>query len=234
MWRFGITQLTILFFSCWYMGGLYGTIFFVALVCLGNMLFKHFGYIPISFADLGMSFELDDCTNNLVSYFEVGKVDFEAVKERIYEQGIKHIPTLRYVRADMMGISLFKIGSMDSAKAQVKKCDEKISNDEQVVNYCTKLGVKLLPTYKPLWEIHVLENYTKDTSLVFFVLQHSLMDAIGFVSLLSALLDNQFKLTMKKNIQPSPWYWDLVYVILGPFYTIYIAARFKMLSSDKG
>ena len=99
----------------WSLGFLYGTLCLFFLYKSAEVIFRFFGYVPISIADLGMGFEEGDCTNNLVSYFETGKVDFEAVKQRINQRGISKFERLRYIRNDIFGLALFKIGTEEEA-----------------------------------------------------------------------------------------------------------------------
>jgi len=120
MWEFGILQISIMTLAFWKLGFLYGFGFMFILYHLAENVLKMLGYEPISFVDIGMGFEKGDCTNNLVSYFEVGKVDIDSVKKRIYDQGIAKIPRLSYTRNDILGLGLFKVGNESEAKYGVQ------------------------------------------------------------------------------------------------------------------
>ena len=95
------------------------------------------------------------------------------------------------------------------------------------------MATQKLDKNKPLWEIHILENYNKDSSIMCFVFQHSLLDAVGFVSFISAILDTQFSLRMKKKFTKISLKWKIICLIFGPLYTAYMSTRFKMFKSDK-
>ena len=233
MWKYGVLQITILTLVYYNFGFIYGTIFTLALYKVAEAVFQALGYAPINIADIGMGFEEGDCTNNLVSYFEVGKIDIDSVKKRVYQKGISKIEHLRYIRSDILGLALFKIGSEEEAMMQTIRTTKECKNDQEIIDYCSELAVKKLDHSKPLWEIHVQEDYQKDKSLVFFVFQHSILDAVGFASLVSALLDNQFTIRMKKKFTPITWQWKIIYLMFGPLYTAIWSARFKMFSSDK-
>ena len=246
MWNYGILQISIITLAYWKLGFLYGSGFLFILYHLAENVFKMFGYEPISFVDIGMGFEKGDCTNNVVSYFEVGRVDIDSVKKRIYEKGILKLPQLRYIRNDILGLGLFKVEAANETispelyfnspfhKSQIKRVKKEVRDEQGVIDYCSGLAQYKFDMSKPLWECHVQENYTKDTSLLFFVFQHSLLDAVGYCSFISCILDNQFEIKMKKKFPPITWYWRLAYLVFGLIFTTYMSARYKMLKSDEG
>lgn len=230
----GILQITIVTLSYWYLGFLYGSGFLFLLYHVAENLFIALGYQPVPFVDIGMEFEKKDGTNNLVAYFEVESLDLDSVKKRIYEQGISKIKNLRYVRSDILGLALFKIATEEEAKLQIKRVNKEVKTDQEVLDYCSHLAQYKIDRSKPNWECHVQENYTKNTSLVFFVMQHGLIDAVGYASLMSCLLDNQFKLKMKKKFTPISFAWKVFYCVFALPYTSYMSLKYKMIKSDDG
>lgn len=115
----------------------------------------------------------------------------------------------------------------------MKRVDTEIRDDQDILKYSSTFAQSKFDPSKSLWEWHVQENYTKDTSLIFFVIQHGLFDRIGFVSLMSCLWDNQFQLKMKKKFVPITWYWKIFYITFRLFFAAYIGAKIKDWTTDK-
>jgi len=42
-----------------------------------------------------------------------------------------------------------------------------------------------MPKDKPQWEMHLCEDYSKDTSVLFMRMHHSFTDGVGYVSMMS-------------------------------------------------
>ena len=72
------------------------------------------------------------------------------------------------------------------------------------MDYLVVLSDKNTDWTKPLWEFRVVENYTEDTSLILYKFHHSLMDGVGFASIMSSINDDQFTSKINKQfVQPS-------------------------------
>ena len=54
------------------------------------------------------------------------------------------------------------------AKDQIQSIDENLSTKEDINKYMAKLMAIDLDRSKPLWQIHIKEDYGKDTSVIFF------------------------------------------------------------------
>jgi len=78
--------------------------------------------------------------------------------------------------------------------------------------------VKDLDRSKPLWEIHVEENYDENTSIVFILVHHILSDGMGIMSLITFMNDehNPNIVTQYRNI-PFLYYYVLpiLYIPIG-------------------
>lgn len=79
---------------------------------------------------------------------------------------------------------------MEEARHQVKIIKEDIQTQEDLQAYMAKLMSKPMDADKPLWEIHVKENYTEDSSVVFCIIHHLLSDGMGIVGLITFLNDH--------------------------------------------
>ena len=70
---------------------------------------------------------------------------------------------------------------------------------------------------KPLWECHVIENYSDDTSAVIFRIHHSLSDGVGIVSMMSCVNDDKFSLRINKEFTQLNFFQRLILTVLSPF-----------------
>ena len=52
-----------------------------------------------------------------------------------------------------------------------------------------------------LWEFHLVEDFSEDLSAVIVRMHHSFIDGIGFVSMMSWMNDDQFKLKIDKRFK---------------------------------
>lgn len=89
-----------------------------------------------------------------------------------------------------------------------------------------------LPLNKPLWEIHFVENFSEDTSVVLMRINHTFTDATGFISLMSCLNDDKYKLKIDKKFPQVSWAMQIFYALFGPLYCLYLGGVMKFLSTD--
>lgn len=185
------------------------------------------------FSDLIVQNEPGDGTNNIITYAELGKCTFEQFKKRVHDQGVTKIPKLRAKIFGICGFYLWQEIDPAVAMKQVKICEEKIRDEDSLTKYCEKQLARKLDRSSPPWEIHFIEEFEKDTCVMVMLIQHSVCDATGFVSLMSALLDNQFKLTLKKHIEPPKWYMCPIYFFMAFFYFGHLTGKYAKINSDK-
>jgi hypothetical protein len=185
------------------------------------------------FSDLIVQNEPGDGTNNIITYAELGKCTFEQFKKRIHDQGVTQIPKLRAKHFSIIGFNLWQEVDASVAMKQVTLCDEKIRDEESLTKYCEKHIARKLDRNSCPWEIHFIEEFEKDTCVMVMLIQHSVCDATGYVSLMSALLDNQFKLTLKKHIEPPKWYLCPIYFFMAFFYFGHLTGKYAKIHSDK-
>ena len=122
----------------------------------------------------------------------MGKIKTEELKNKyFYEMGIKKFRRFRQIWVKIFGFWFFKDSDPILAKNQVKKIDTEIHCQKDIDKYMARLMEKEMNTNKPLWEIHVAENYEDDTSIVFILIHHMLSDGMGIISLITFLNDNQ-------------------------------------------
>jgi len=100
---------------------------------------------------------------------------------------IKKFTRFRSVWIKCFGLWLLKETDSEKAKFQVKDIKEELNSHEDLKAYFAKLMSKKMDYTKPLWEIHVKENYKDDTSVVFCVVHHLITDGMGMVSLITLL-----------------------------------------------
>lgn len=123
--------------------------------------------------------------------------------------------------------------SVEEAKKQVIKVTKSFKSEEECLEYWNDLLNQQMDFSRPLWEFHLCENYTKDTSIVFVKMHHALSDGVGFVCLMSLLNDDQFKVKSNKNIKPPTFLQSILLYLLSPFYGLFLMYNFMKTRTDK-
>ena len=117
---------------------------------------------------------------------------------------------LHFVRALQFS---FKYIDPKIAKNQFMKWKENIKTRDDCINYLKILIQEYMEYSKPLWEFHVVENYSDDTSAVIFRIHHSLSDGVGIVSMMSCVNDDKFSLRINKEFTQLNFFQRLVLTV---------------------
>jgi diacylglycerol O-acyltransferase len=142
----------------------------------------------------------------------LGKITAEDLREKyFYKKAIKNHRRLRQIWVKFFGFWFFKDVPSKLAKEQVKKIDQNVNCQEDINTYMAKNMVKEFDRSKPLWEIHVIEDYDEDTSMVFFFMHHIIADGMSMVNLMTLMNDNHNPEEMDKRTIP------FVYMYIIPF-----------------
>lgn len=121
---------------------------------------------------------------------KLGKIKTEVLREKyFYEKAIKTHRRLRQIWVKFFGFWFFKDVPSIGAKMQVKKIEEKVRCQEDINAYMAKSMVKEFDMSKPLWEIHVIEDYDENTSIVFFIMHHLIGDGMSMINLTAFMND---------------------------------------------
>ena len=113
--------------------------------------------------------------------------------------------------------SSFKCIDPKIAKNQFMKWKENIKTRDDYINYSKILIREHMDYSKPLWEFHVIENYSDDMSDVIFRMHHSLSDGVGFVSMMSCVNDDKFSLKINKEFTQLNFFQRLILTVWSPF-----------------
>ena len=105
----------------------------------------------------------------------------------------------------------------------VKRIDAEIHTDKDIFEYQAKLTSNEFDMRKPLWEVHVIENYDENTSVIFIVVHHLIADGMGILSLITFMNDNH----NPDNIQQFREIPFFYYYILPLIYIPYGLFRFS-------
>ena len=77
-----------------------------------------------------------------------------------------------------------------------------------------------------------MEDYSCDSSVVFFRVDHTFADGVGIISLISCLLDNEFSIKMKKKFEPLSLLWQIIYTVTGQYHFNLRARRERLMQPD--
>lgn len=90
-----------------------------------------------------------------------------------------------------------------------------------------------MPYDKPLWEMYLLENYSENESIVFVRMHHSFTDGVGYVSLMSCINDEKYKIKMDKKFPEAGLVERVLLAIATPFYIAILLITFTGIRTDK-
>lgn len=107
---------------------------------------------------------------------------------------------MRTILKKYLGFYFWKEVTEEFANKQIMQLEMDLKSEDDCMAYLNKIARTEIDITKPRWEFRHVENYTKDKSVVFFRMHHGWCDGVGFVSLMSALTDNQFTTKLTKQI----------------------------------
>lgn len=126
-----------------------------------------------------------------LGFLKIGSIKAEELREKYFASiAIKKFRKLRQKWIKFCGFWLLKDVPISEAKLQIKSINSEISTDEQIEAYLSKIIATPVDESKPLWEIHIKENYQENSSVVFIVFNHLIADGMGFINLITFLNDN--------------------------------------------
>ena len=114
--------------------------------------------------------------------FELEKVKFDEIKEKMYSTVIHHIKRFRQIPVNYLGFYFWKEVDKNIAKDQIKICEAEIKSKDDILQYTQKLLGSKLDRDKPQWQLIYVEDYTEATSLCFFKFHHSFTDGAGVIN----------------------------------------------------
>ena len=160
------------------------------------------------------------------------KVKFEDFEKMVYERGILNIRKLSQIRTYLCGVYYWKDIDREVARKQIIRCTKKLNNEQEVLQYVSEMLSQDMPVDKPLWEFHILEDYTKDTSIVIPKLHHSFTDGIGYISLMSCLTDNKYNVKNTKLVPKPSFLQNLLLYIGSPYFVYKLLFAAKKMKTD--
>ena len=147
-----------------------------------------------------------------------------------YEKGILKFKRLRQIWIDFYGFWFFKEIDPQLAKCQIKTIDEKLNTQQDINDYIANLIVADLDKNKPLWEIHIKEDYDEETSVVIVLVHHLLSDGMGILTMISFMNEEKDFQSIDSFKQIPFWAYYILPLIYFPVAfarTIYKGATCK-------
>ena len=232
MWKYGILHLIFLCSAYALFGCLYGFIFLGVTIVVIDRILSQLGYCRLNYGDLSMLYELEGTKNNIAGYFVMNKIGFEAFKAHFFEKALMKIPRMRSKLINKFGINLWKDIGLDAGK-QLVKWTLNLSTEDELIKHCEDLCNEQMDFSKPLWKISLLENYSLTESVVFINLHHSFTDAGGILELISWINDKDKKIKVDKAFPKINIFMHLFFIIIGPFYSIYLGMKLENDKTDQ-
>ena len=88
----------------------------------------------------------------------------------------------------------------------MKRLDRNFNSEQEAIEFLQEWSQEKIPENKVQWEILVVENYTKDTSLIFWKAHHIISDGIGLVMLIAYMNGDIKKDTLVKSSNSLWWF----------------------------
>ncbi|CAI2363604.1 unnamed protein product [Moneuplotes crassus] len=179
-------------FLWYYYGVAYGFLIGIVIYLVASTILDYMGYQFISGIDAISAHEIhQNNIRNCACYMKCGSLKAEELREKYFRnKAILKFRRLRQIWVKFLGFWLFKDISPETAKHQVKKITKKIHSEKEIGDYMASLISTPLDESRPLWEIHVKENFDDDTSIVFIVFHHIIGDGMGMMNMMTFLNDN--------------------------------------------
>ena len=222
IWKYGLLHFALLFSFIYSFGVVYGLFALAAFILLADYVLDKLGYVRITFGDLLMCHEKPGCNHNIAGLIEIEKGTYQEFAQAFRDKAIKNTRKLSQIRTSYLGVYLWKDISQDTALQQVMKWNRSIHNIEQGLQFMSEIVNQKMPDDKPLWEYHFIEDYTKESSLIVTRMSHCYTDAMGYMSLLSCLNDEEYRIKLEKEIPKQ----SILQIILLWLATIPLTIRF--------
>ena len=204
MLEYRLMQISVLLILIYLFGLFYAIPMLFLVTVLSDRLLDSFGYTRVTYFDLLFSYDYMIKSFQVSGYMEIDKIDYEEFKDVFVVRALTKFRKLRRIIINKFGVQLWKDICIADAIDQIIKDETKLGSHEEVMEYLTQINDQKTDWTKPLWEFRVVENYTEDTSLLIYKFHHSLMDAVGFASLMSCVNDNQFASKLNKKFEQPP------------------------------
>lgn len=123
----------------------------------------------------------DKSIHNCIGVTITEKLDFEGLKSIFMKRGIMNFTKLRSVAVYKYGFWFWKQIDPEIAwKSCIRFVNSDINNEEDINLFVTKLMHSSISSDKPLWDIHVKEDYLEGKSVVFTRIHHTIGDGMSF------------------------------------------------------
>ncbi|CAI2367328.1 unnamed protein product [Moneuplotes crassus] len=233
MFYYGLTNLTVLYFTYSFLGWLWGTLFLILLVKVGDKILLSCGYLRLNYGDICMSIEKPGINHNISGYAILDKENYSDFNKFIFERGVKKVFKLRSIFVKKLGILLWQDQGPQAGRDQIKLCTEEIHDEDSLCHFAEKICNLKMDYSKPLWEFHFIENYSETQSAMVMRMHHTCADGGGIVGLFSAMNDPDKRLKISKEFPKIGFVQDLVLTFICPIYSVYLLAKKALFHSDK-
>ena len=225
MWKYGVLQITLILAAFYFFGYIFGLAFLVAFIYAADFVLDKLGYQILNAGDLFMSFEAPGRNHNIGGYFLIKKIGFEEIKNEIYTKAVVNLRRFRQIQVERLGFKFWMDISAVDCKGQIKKIGRKLKTTQEWVDYTAELLDEYMDYSKPLWEFHILEDYSKDESLVIVKMHHSFTDGVGFVSIMCLMNDEENRFKMPKMFKEATIATKIKRLLMTPYFLYFTYLR---------
>ena len=233
MWDKGLNHLLLVLLFIVLFGFIWSIPYLILFVFLFDNIAPNFGYQRITDVDLKFVY-ITEVVNITYSFsLEIDKIDFEIFEKKVYQRLISAILRMRQIPVSYFGFYFWKEIDIELARQQVKKENRHFEDEASFFEYLGILTNQGMEKGKPLFEFRLIEDYTKDTSMIIYRAQHSFGDGASCASLFSALNDDQFCIPNKKKF-PSYSLWQKLVLLATTIFTYStVSKKMKGIKTDE-
>lgn len=222
MWEYGIIQFLIMGCSFYHFGFLYGVGFIILLVKAIHFILDKMGFELLRFNDVTHFLQEKGTFSNIVSYLVLDKIDFDTFKKHVLSNKLLSNRRMNQKIVRKFGFHLWRDLPTGMTKNQIKNSPKKLKTKQEIIEFANELLITKLDYDKPLWEFHLVEDYSKEHSVLFVRVHHGLVDGVGVLSIMTSFIDDAFSVKNSKSFIQKSFFVDLFFTIFGPFYALFI------------
>ena len=212
IWDYGIHLALIVLWFLYQYGLVWGVVYMLVAGYLFDEVLRLFGYQRIVSIDTQLAYYGEEFNTNICVFMEIDKITHKELQDKVFQRAVTAIPRMSQVPVRICGMYFWKQVDVLLGKAQIVKDDKVLKDENDAHQYMNELGNQRLDPDKPQFEFRLVEDYTKETSIIFYRSTHIFCDGIGVSNLFSTINDNQFEGTYEKKVF-KPNLFEQVYLL---------------------
>ena len=217
IWDYGIHFVLIILWFLYQYGLIWGILYLIFAAWMFDQIIKCFGYERVVSTDIFQCYTREKFCTNICVFMEIDRITHKELQDKVFQRAITAIPRMSQVPVRICGMYFWKQVDLELAKAQIVKDDKVLKDENDAHQYMNELANQRLDYEKPQFEFRLVEDYTEESSIIYFRCIHTLGDGVGVSNLFATINDDQFEGTYEKKIF-KPNLFEQVYLFFRSYY----------------